>query len=158
MLVLKYATKEMRYLARSKLSRNLVHKKVFCFMWHVVFKLEYVFCQGRIALWVWMNSVKVVSNNYSRWFCEQALVKLWLAFSFRSMIIARQTLKYAYVTYSFHKLLIFFSLTLSWSLIFTTSKKYCMYIRIQKNEIKTKKYIFSPVSDVDVEESCFSNA
>ena len=31
-----------------------------------------------------------------------------------------------------------------------------MYIRTPNDEIKTKRYTFSPVSDVDVDESCFS--
>ena len=40
---LKVAATDMRYLARSKLSRCLVHKKNFSLMWQVVFKLGYLF-------------------------------------------------------------------------------------------------------------------
>ena len=36
---------DMRYFARSKFSRSLVHKKNFSLIWQVVLKLEYVFCQ-----------------------------------------------------------------------------------------------------------------
>ena len=43
----KGAVTDMRYFARSKLSRNLVHKKNFSLIWQVVFKLGYVFCQER---------------------------------------------------------------------------------------------------------------
>ena len=38
---------DMRYFARSKLSKSLVHKKNFSLMQQVVFKLGYVFCQER---------------------------------------------------------------------------------------------------------------
>ena len=41
------AATDMRYFARSKLSKSLVCKKNFGWMWQVVFKLEYLFCQGR---------------------------------------------------------------------------------------------------------------
>ena len=44
---LKVAATDMRYVARSKLSRSLVHKKNFSFIWKVVFKLGYLFCQWR---------------------------------------------------------------------------------------------------------------
>ena len=43
----KAAAKDMRYFARSKFSKSLVHKKNFGLIWPVVFKLEYLFCQGR---------------------------------------------------------------------------------------------------------------
>ena len=42
----KSAVTDMRYFARSKFSISLVHKKNFSFIWQVVFKLGYVFCQG----------------------------------------------------------------------------------------------------------------
>ena len=38
---------DMRYLARSKFSRSLVHKKNFSLIWQLVFKLGYIFCQER---------------------------------------------------------------------------------------------------------------
>ena len=38
---------DTRYLTRSKLFRNLDHKKNFSLIWQVVFKLEYTFCQER---------------------------------------------------------------------------------------------------------------
>ena len=46
-LKLKAAATDMRYFARSKFSRSLVHKKNFSLIWQVVFKLGYVFCQER---------------------------------------------------------------------------------------------------------------
>ena len=36
---------DMRYFARSNLSRSSVHKKTFRLIWQVVFKLGYLFCQ-----------------------------------------------------------------------------------------------------------------
>ena len=42
---LKVAVTDMRYFARSKLFRRLVHKKNFSLIWPVVFKLGYLFCQ-----------------------------------------------------------------------------------------------------------------
>ena len=41
----KVAVTDMRYFARSKLSKSLVHKKNFSLIWQVVFKLGYLFCQ-----------------------------------------------------------------------------------------------------------------
>ena len=46
----KVAVTNMRYFARRKISRRLVHKKNFSLMWQVVFKLGYVFCHSRIPL------------------------------------------------------------------------------------------------------------
>ena len=43
----KGAATDMRYFARSKFSRSLVHKKNFSLIWQVVFKLGYVFCHER---------------------------------------------------------------------------------------------------------------
>ena len=48
-------------------------------------------------------------------FCEQAIIKLSLAYSFRKMFSIGQNLKHVHITYSFLELLIFFCL-----------KKYCM--------------------------------
>ena len=45
--ILKDASTDMRYFGSSKLRRSLVHKKNFSFMWQVVFKLGYAFCQER---------------------------------------------------------------------------------------------------------------
>ena len=39
---------DMRYFARIKFSRSLVHKKNFSLIWQVVFKLGHVFCQERL--------------------------------------------------------------------------------------------------------------
>ena len=41
------AVKDMRYFARSKFSKSLVHKRNFSLIWQAVFKLGYVFCQER---------------------------------------------------------------------------------------------------------------
>ena len=43
--IVKGAVTDMRYFARSKFSRTLVHKKNFSLIWKVRFKLGYVFCQ-----------------------------------------------------------------------------------------------------------------
>ena len=43
----KVAVTNMRYFARRKISRRLVHKKNFSLMWQVVFKLGYLFCCER---------------------------------------------------------------------------------------------------------------
>ena len=43
--VIKGAVADMRYFARSKFSRSLVHKKNFSLIWQVVFKLGYMFCE-----------------------------------------------------------------------------------------------------------------
>ena len=45
--VFKDTATDMRYFAKSKFSRSLVHKKSFSLIWQVVFKLGYVFCQER---------------------------------------------------------------------------------------------------------------
>ena len=44
---LKGTATDMRYFARSKFSRGLVHKKNFSLTWKVVFNLGYVFYQER---------------------------------------------------------------------------------------------------------------
>ena len=41
---IKVAVADMRYFARSKLSKSLVHRKKFSLIWEVVFKLVYLFC------------------------------------------------------------------------------------------------------------------
>ena len=55
-----------------------------------------------------MNSVKVMSDNYSRQFCKQAIIKLLLAYNFRIMFLIGQNFKHIHVAYSFHEFLIFF--------------------------------------------------
>ena len=42
------AVTDLRYFARNKFSKCLVDKKNFDLIWHVVFKLRYLFCQGRL--------------------------------------------------------------------------------------------------------------
>ena len=42
---LKIAAADMRYFARSKHSKSLVHKKIFSLVCQVDFKLGYLFCQ-----------------------------------------------------------------------------------------------------------------
>ena len=46
-VIIKGTVTDMRYFPRSKFSRNFVHKKHFSFIWQVVCKLWYVFCQER---------------------------------------------------------------------------------------------------------------
>ena len=43
----KGAVTDMRYFARSKFPRSLVHNKNVSLKWQVVFKLGYVFCQKK---------------------------------------------------------------------------------------------------------------
>ena len=45
--IIKGAAIDMRYFAKSKLSRSLVHMKNFSLIRQVVFKLGYLFCQER---------------------------------------------------------------------------------------------------------------
>ena len=44
---IKVTATDMRYFARSKFFRSLVHKKNFILTWQVVFNLGYLFYQGR---------------------------------------------------------------------------------------------------------------
>ena len=46
-IIIKGTATDMRYFARSKLSRSFVQKKNFSLIQQVVFKLGYVFCQER---------------------------------------------------------------------------------------------------------------
>ena len=74
---LKAAATDTRYFARSKLFESLVHKKSFGLIWRVVFKLGYLFCQGRQDTtfeFQWTRK-KVASDNYCRWICKQAIMK-----------------------------------------------------------------------------------
>ena len=91
----------MKYLARSKFSRSLLHKKKFGFIWQVVFKLGYVFFQEK-----WDTSSefewtlrKVGSDNSSPQICKQAIIKLSLAYSFRKMFFIGQNLNHVHMTF-----------------------------------------------------------
>ena len=44
---LKIAATDVRYFARSKFSKSLVHKEHFNSIWQVAFKLGYLVCQER---------------------------------------------------------------------------------------------------------------
>ena len=74
---------------------------------------------------------------------------------YRKMFFIGQNLKHVQMTYSFLELLIFFRLSL---VNIHTSKKYCKQIQTPKetsHETDTNRYIFSFVSDIDVEKACF---
>ena len=45
--LLKTAGRDVIYFAKSKLSTSLLHQEISNLMWQVVFKLEYLLCQGR---------------------------------------------------------------------------------------------------------------
>ena len=67
-LCIKGAVTDMRYFARSKFSRSLVHKKNVSLIWHVVFKLGHVFRHERKDTsleFEWIRR-KVVMDNNSR--------------------------------------------------------------------------------------------
>ena len=96
------------------ISSSLVHKKNFSLIWQVIFKLGYVFCQERKDTsfeFEWTRR-EVPSYNNSRYICKQAIIKLSLAYSFRTKFFIGQNLKHVHMTYSFLELLIFFWLTL----------------------------------------------
>ena len=102
----------MIYLARSKFSRSLLHKKKFSFIWQAVFKLGHVFYQDR-----WDTSSefewtlrKVASDNNSRQICKQAIIKLSLAYSFREMFFIGQNLNHLHMKF-FLNFWSFFALT-----------------------------------------------
>ena len=44
---IKFSARNIRCFARSKFVTSLVHKKNFGLIWHVIYKLEFSFCQGR---------------------------------------------------------------------------------------------------------------
>ena len=75
-------------------------------------------------------------------------MKLLLAHRFQEIFAFGQNLKHVHLTYAFHELLfkVWFP---------NVSKKYCTQIHTLNDKIKTKGYTFSPVSDVNIEESCF---
>ena len=67
-LFFKGTATDMRYSARIKFSRSLVHRKNFSLIWRVVFKLGYVLCQERSdtsSEFEWTLR-KVASDNNSR--------------------------------------------------------------------------------------------
>ena len=88
-------------------------------------------------------------------------MKLLLAHRFQEIFAFGQNLKHVHLTYAFHELLIF--MIFFWLTLVTlfkvwfpsVSKKYCTQIHTLNDKIKTKGYTFSPVSDVNIEESCF---
>ena len=88
-------------------------------------------------------------------------MKLLLAHLFQEIFVFGQNLKHVHLTYALHELLI--SMIFFWLTLVTlfkvwfpnVSKKYCTQIHTLNDKIKTKGYTFSPVSDVNIEESCF---
>ena len=150
-------------------SRGFSSRENFGLIWQVAFKLEHLlFCQGRYDTFLEFKQTrwKVASDNYSRQFCKQTIIKLLLACSFRKMFIIGQNLKHVHVTYSFHEILIFFWLTLVKCFVlkfdFSVHQRNTILILLQKNnnkknnkkpndEIKTNRYSLSPVSDVVAE-------
>ena len=112
---LKVAVTDMRYFARSKFSRILVHKRNFSLICQVVFKFGNVFCQKEwdtCLEFKWIR-IKVASGNNSRYIYKQTIIKLSLAYSFRKTFFIVQNFKYVHITCSFLELLIFFWLTLA---------------------------------------------
>ena len=107
--------------------------------------------------WTWP---KVASKNYSQKICKQAIIRLLLAYSFWKILVIGQNLKHVHVTFILFMNIwsTFNSFDLLWILIFTTSNMHCTYMHTPSGEIKWKRYAFSLVSDVDVEESRFFNA
>lgn len=64
---IKTAGRDAIYFAKSNLSTSFIHQEIFDLMWQVVFKLEYLLCQGRQDNfyefeWTWQ---KVFNYNYS---------------------------------------------------------------------------------------------
>ena len=89
----------MRYLARSKFSRRLVHKKSISLIWQGVFKLGYALCWERkntSSEFEWTLR-KVSSDNNSRQICKQAIIKLLLAYSFWKMFFIGQNLNHLHM-------------------------------------------------------------
>ena len=105
----KGAATDMRYFARSKFSRSLVHKKHFSLIWPVDDKDMYFAKRGRIPL-LSLNELgeKSHATIILGKFCKQAIMKLSLAYSFRKMFFIGQNLNHVHMTYSFLELLIFF--------------------------------------------------
>ena len=64
-VILKTATADKRYFARSTLSRSLVHKKGFALIWQGIFQLEYLFYQGRKDIEFKLTQRNITYDNYS---------------------------------------------------------------------------------------------
>ena len=92
---------------RSRFRRSIAHRKNFGLIWKVVFKLEYLFCQGRYDTsfkfeWTWR---KIANENYTRKFRKQAITKFLLVITFVKYFSWAKSNH----TYSFDQLLIFFT-------------------------------------------------
>ena len=91
---------------------------------------------------------------------KQAIMKLLLAYTFRKMFIIGLNLKNGYLAYSFHELLIVFWLTVRRYLFLFFFFKFAFPLHRRNaahtliDEIKTRMYTFSFVSETDIEESC----
>ena len=91
---------------------------------------------------------------------KQAIIKLLLAYTFRKMFIIGLNLKNGYLAYSFHELLIVFWLTVGRYLFLFFFLKFAFPLHRRNavhtliDEIKTRIYTFSFVSETDIEESC----
>ena len=68
------------YFASSKFSKSLVYRKNFSFIWQVVFKLGYVFCEERLdtSFEFEQTRIKVANDNNSRCICKK-VKSLWPA-------------------------------------------------------------------------------
>ena len=64
----KAAAADMRYFARSKFSRSLVHKKKFSLIWQSVFQVRILILSREVGylFWIWINSENIARDNYSR--------------------------------------------------------------------------------------------
>ena len=123
---IKVTATDLRYLARCKISRSLVRKKTFGLIRQVVFKLEYLFSQGRedtsiIFEWTPQESrTTIILDNFVN--------KPYQTLIFVKMFFIGQNSEQVHLTYSLHELLIVlinssrYLLSEVWFL--TTSKKY----------------------------------
>ena len=118
-----------------KLHFSRSSQEKFGLIWQVVFKLEYLFCQGRILL------LGLNKDGEKLWviiFCKQAIIKLLLAYSFRRIIFTDQNLKFTDVFFSWTVDLLLISssryfLFEIW--FFTASKNYARKYILQRKEI-----------------------
>ena len=118
-----------------KLHFSRSSQEKFGLIWQVVFKLEYLFCQGRILL------LGLNKDGEKLWviiFCKQAIIKLLLAYSFRRIIFTDQNLKFTDVFFSWTVDLLLISssryfLFEIW--FFTASKNYSRKYILQRKEI-----------------------
>ena len=106
---IKVTATDLRYLARCKISRSLVRKKTFGLIRQVVFKLEYLFSQGRedtsiIFEWTPQESrTTIILDNFVN--------KPYQTLIFVKMFFIGQNSEQVHLTYSLHELLILFWLT-----------------------------------------------